>query len=163
VRVAKGGEVLAPGGPERSVQLIDARDLADWILRMAEQRRTGIYDAAGPRQTMGTLLETCREVSASDARFTWVSDSFLVAERVGAWTELPFWMPEERMPQRLIAVDSQKAVRDGLRYRPLRETIADTLVEARGRNLRAGLTADREQQLLRKWSADRSTAPLTRR
>ncbi|HEX6160301.1 MAG TPA: NAD-dependent epimerase/dehydratase family protein [Thermoanaerobaculia bacterium] len=98
VRVARGGEVLAPGSPGRYVQFIDARDLAEWIIDMVERRQTGIYNASGaPHElTMGALLETCRAVSGSDARFTWVSESFLAREHVTPWSEMPLWLPEQR-------------------------------------------------------------------
>jgi len=160
-RVARGGEVLAPGRPQRYVQFIDVRDLADWIVRMVEQRHTGIYNATGLPQTMtlATMLEACRTVSASDASLTWVSESFLLAERVTPWTEMPLWLPEEAMPhmQGLMAIDCQKAQAAGLRCRALHETIRDILwwhaAQEQSRTLRAGLTADREQQLLQKWHA----------
>jgi 2'-hydroxyisoflavone reductase len=160
-RVARGGEVLAPGRPQRSVQFIDVRDLADWIIHMVEQRHTGIYNATGLPQTvtMATVLEACRAVSASDASFTWVSESFLLTEHVTPWTEMPLWIPEEAMPhlQGLMAINCQKALAAGLRCRSLHETIHDTLrwhtAQAQGRPLQAGLTADREHQLLHKWHA----------
>ena len=153
-RVARGGEVLAPGRPQRHVQFIDARDLAEWIVAMVERRQTGVFNATAPPATvtMGTLLETCRSVSGSNAFFTWVSESFLLNEGVTPWTEMPLWLPEEHR-HGLMWVDSRKAVAAGLRARPLEETIRDVLrwYEADGHELRAGLAADREQQLLRKW------------
>jgi 2'-hydroxyisoflavone reductase len=161
VRVARGGEVLAPGRPQRYVQFIDVRDLADWIVQLVERRYTGIYNATSLPEavTMATVLEACRTVSASDASFTWVSEPFLLAEHVTPWTEIPLWIPEEAMPhmQGLMTVNCQKALAAGLRCRSLRETISDTLgwyaAQERGRKLQAGLTADREQQLLQKWHA----------
>ena len=158
-RVARGGAVLAPGRPQRYVQFIDVRDLADWIIQMVERRHTGIYNATGlpETRTMATVLEACRTVSDSDASFTWVSESFLLAEHVTPWTEMPLWLPEDTMPhmQGLMAVNCQKALAAGLRYRFLHETISDTLrwhaAQEQGRKLQAGLTADREQQLLQKW------------
>jgi 2'-hydroxyisoflavone reductase len=160
-RVARGGEVLAPGRPQRYVQFIDVQDLADWIIQMVEQRHTGIYNATGLPETvtMAAVLEACRAVSASDASFTWVSESFLLAEHVTPWTEMPLWLPEEAMPhlQGLMAIHCQKALAAGLRCRSLHETIRDTLrwhaAQEQGRLLQAGLTADREQQLLQKWHA----------
>ena len=99
VRVARGGEVLAPGRPHRYVQFIDARDMADWIIHMVEWGHTGIYNASGwpATVTMENVLTTCRMVSASDACLTWVDEPFLLAEHVTPWTDLPLWIPEEAM------------------------------------------------------------------
>src|SRR5829696_3608363 len=79
VRVARGGEVLAPGRPDRFIRFIDARDLAEWTLRMVEQRAAGVYNANGPGSslTMQRLLDECRQVTGSDATFTWASEEFL--------------------------------------------------------------------------------------
>lgn len=148
MRVARGGEVLAPGDPRRSVQFIDARDLADWLLDMVERRQSGVFNATGHPLTMSDLLETCRAESGSDARFTWVSEAFLLEQGVRPWTELPLWIPGRGAT----AVDVRKAVSAGLRERPLRETVRDVLqTEERGRVLRAGLTAERERELLERW------------
>jgi len=163
VRVARGGEVLAPGRPQRYVQFIDVRDLAAWIIRMVEQRQTGIYNASGWPETltMETVLTACRTVSASAACFTWVSDQFLLSEHVTPWTDLPLWIPEAAMPhlQGLMAINCQKAMAAGLQCRSLHETISDTLqwhtTQAQCSTLRAGLAADRERQLLRTWHAIR--------
>jgi 2'-hydroxyisoflavone reductase len=92
-RVAQGGEVLAPGGPDLRVQIIDVRDLAGWVLRVVESGRTGTYNATGPDYplTMRRLLEACRAASGSDASFTWVGEEFLL--RSGVTMELAPWIP----------------------------------------------------------------------
>ena len=159
MRVARGGEVLAPGRPERPVQFIDARDLAEWIVSMIEGRAAGVYNANRlPRtMTMRDVLEECRVASESDASFTWVSEAFLREEQVAAWSELPLWLPEEEAPQLrgFMFIDCDKAFAAGLRVRSLRETIGDTLSWARRKlsdaPLKAGLDAAREESLLRKW------------
>lgn len=91
------GEVLAPGRPSRRVRVIDARDLAEWIIRMAEKRQSGIYNATGAEDglTMEHLLKECRTVSGSDATFTWASEKFLLEQGVEAWSEMLLWLPEE--------------------------------------------------------------------
>ncbi|HYI12764.1 MAG TPA: NAD-dependent epimerase/dehydratase family protein [Thermoanaerobaculia bacterium] len=158
-RVARGGEVLAPAPPQRSVQFIDAGDLADWIVDMVEHRHCGVFNASGSPSTitMKSLLESCRAVSGSDASWTWVSERFLLDEHVAPWTELPFWLPAAAMPHMggLMAVNCQKAVAAGLRERSLDQTIGAVLrwyrEEQQGRTLRAGLAEDREQQLLQAW------------
>ena len=155
-RVARGGEVLAPAPPRRHVQFIDAADLAEWIVDMVERRQCGVFNATGSPATitMESLLETCRALSGSDASWTWVSERFLLDQRVAPWTELPFWLPMPHM-QGLMAVDCRKAVAAGLRDRPLAQTIGAVLrwyrEEQQGRNLRAGLAEDREQHLLQAW------------
>ena len=159
VRVARGGEVFAPGRPERPVQFIDARDLAEWIVAMAERREAGVYNAnALPnRVTMKDVLDQCRLTSGSDAVFTWVSEKFLHQEQVLAWSELPLWLPEEDAPQLagFMFINVDKAIAAGLRIRPVGDTIRDTLTWARiepsDTSLKAGLDIEREQGLLRKW------------
>ncbi|MBI4408562.1 MAG: NAD-dependent epimerase/dehydratase family protein [Gemmatimonadetes bacterium] len=155
-RIAEGGEVLAPGGPERPVQLIDARDMAGWIIALAEERRTGAFNAVGPEHPLmfGELLEECRRVSRSDARFTWVSDDLLAASGVTFDNrQVPFWIPPGEADG-FYRVDNRKAVGAGLRFRPLADTVRDTLEwdATRGEPaLRAGLPPEREDALLRDW------------
>jgi 2'-hydroxyisoflavone reductase len=154
-RVAGGGEVLAPGRPERQVQFIDVRDLAEWIVRMVEAKRTGVMNVNGPELplTMARVLEEAKRASGSDARFTWVSESFLMEADVTPWSEVPLWVPEEW--EGLKHVDFRKALEAGLTFRPLAETIRDTLAWDSTRSLNiewhAGLKRDRELLLLRSW------------
>ena len=154
-RVARGGEVLAPGRPQRHVQFIDARDLADWLVDMVERRQSGVFNATGPPATvtMNALLESCRAESGSDARFTWVSDAFLLGEGVTPWRDMPLWIPEGTRDG-LMAIDVTRAVAAGLRVRPIHDTVGDVRrwfrSEEHDRPLRAGLAPDREAALLRK-------------
>ena len=156
-RVARGGEVLAPGRPERFVQFIDARDLCEWIVSMVEQKATGIYNAncAPEKLTMQSVLEACKVVSNSDATFTWASEDFLLQENVSAWSDMPLWLPEEAAPhlKGFMFINCDKAIASGLRFRPLSETIRDTLTWYQAtrfnQELKAGITSDREQALLR--------------
>lgn len=160
-RIAQGGEVLAPGSPSRPVQFIDARDLAEWIVRMIEAEKTGTYNATGPDYalTMGQLLETCRSVSRSDATFTWVDEKFLLDAGVQPWMEVPLWVPDTEEHRGFSAVNCTKAISDGLSFRPLAETIQDTLkwVATRPSNAlwRAGLKREREKELLQQWHSTR--------
>ncbi len=155
-RVARGGDVLAPGRPERPVQIIDARDLATWTIRLIEQRQTGIYNATGPDYTlsMGHLLTECRSVTGSDAHFVWVDDRFLLDAGVGPWMELPLWIPEGEMSG-LLQVDCRKAWAAGLSFRRLAETIRDTLAwdmsRPDGVERKAGMAAEREATVLQSW------------
>ncbi|HEX6729884.1 MAG TPA: NAD-dependent epimerase/dehydratase family protein [Pyrinomonadaceae bacterium] len=158
-RVAQGGEVLAPGRPERYVQFIDVRDLAEWIVRMVERNQTGTYNANGlpGKLTMENVLEECRLVTETDASFTWVSENFLKQEKVAAWGEMPLWLPEEDAPhlQGGMFINCDKAVDTGLTFRPLKGTITDILdwwkTNWVNEKLKAGIDRDKEAVLLRKW------------
>lgn len=157
-RVARGGDVLAPIGPDASVRyIVDARDLAAWIVRMAEQRATGIFNALGPNYplTFGALLDTCKSVSDSDARFVWTPADFLAAQSVSPWIGLPLWVPPTMTETHSVRAD--KAIAAGLTFRPLAETVADTLLWDATRpadtERRAGLTPDKERAVLQAWAA----------
>ncbi|GHO49480.1 NAD-dependent epimerase/dehydratase family protein [Ktedonospora formicarum] len=158
-RVTKGGQILAPDNPERPVQFIDARDLAAWTLAMVESRQVGTYNAKGPTDTLsiGQLLEACREVSGNVASFTWVDEAFLQGHDVAPYRQMPLWVPSEMVG--FSRVDCRKAIAAGLRFRPLKETIQDTLTWDMRRPsdyvLRAGLAPDHELELLRQWTLAR--------
>ena len=164
LRVARGGEVLAPGRAARPVQFIDSRDLAEWTVSMTEQGAVGAFNAnrAPNSLTMQDVLDECKSITHSDAVFTWTSEAFLREEKVTAWSEMPLWLPEEEAPQLqgFMFVNCDKAIAAGLRIRPLSETIVDTLAwaqhELRDASLKAGIDSEREQALLRKWHESRS-------
>jgi 2'-hydroxyisoflavone reductase len=163
VRLAAGGDVLAPGYPGRHVQFVDVRDLGEWIVHVAENRIAGPFNATGPEPpiTMGDLLETCRAVAANDARLVWVADDFLLEREVGEWMELPLWLVEE---QNILEADVSRALAAGLRFRPLEETVRDTLAWARAQREtagpfasgmatgKAGMEPERERELLAAWA-----------
>lgn len=158
VRTARGGEVLAPGRPDGSVQFIDARDLAEWTVTMLESGGTGVYNVNGlPNSvTMAGVLQECKRVSGSDATFTWASGEFLLRENVAPWSEMPLWLPEDEAHTKGAGfINCDKAIAAGLEFRELRETIKDTLrwyeADRPGQDLKAGIDRDREETLLRKW------------
>jgi 2'-hydroxyisoflavone reductase len=164
-RMSRGGEVLAPGRPDRPVQLIDVRDLADWMVRMCEDGATGPFNATGPDRvlTMGALLETCRAISDNDARLTWVEEEFLIEQEVSPYNELPIWVPEAY--RAFEDVDCSRAFAAGLRCRPLAETMSDILAWDRSRAgeprpekrfgvpIPPSLDPVRERQILILWHA----------
>ena len=156
-RVAEGGEVLAPDGPERPVQFIDVRDLAGWVLDSIEGGRTGVFNVTSParRWTFGEVLDTCRSVSGSAARFTWVDEQTLLEHGVVPFTELPLWVPRESEP--FVSFSVQKAVSAGLSFRPLAETVRDTLAWDATRPAdtarQNGLKPEREVEILAAWHA----------
>ncbi len=153
VRVARGGDVLAPERPEVLVQIIDVRDLAEWNVRMVESGLTGVYNATGPDYplTMGDVLEACKTVAASDAVFRWAPVPILNDAGVAAWTEMPIWVPESEGAG-FSAIDCTKAIRAGLTFRPIEDTVRATLEWAatwpEDRALRAGISPEKEAAAL---------------
>jgi 2'-hydroxyisoflavone reductase len=151
-RVAEGGQVLAPGRPERVVQFIDARDLGQWMVLALERGLSGPYNLNGSER-LGDVLDACRAASGSNARFTWTPDSFLLAQGVAPWQDLPLWIPESDPEMAgFFRFNCTRAVRAGLTYRSLAQTVAATLAwdstPAGQAAARAGLTRERERELL---------------
>jgi len=159
MRVAQGGEVLAPDNPNCAVQFIDARDLSEWMLRMIERKENGIFNAnSKPGElTFGAMLAEIKNVSGSDAEFTWASENFLLAEKVKPWSEMPLWLPGENAPEIKghASANVNKAVNSGLTFRPLQDTIQDVLAWGRENfgtdEMKAGINRERERELLQKW------------
>ncbi len=149
-RVAHGGDVLAPAGPSRGIQWIDVRDLADWMVALSERRVTGVFNACGPEpHTMGELLEACKRVTGSDARFVWADERWLLERDVAPWVQLPLWVPTENAG--MLAASNARALAEGLAFRSIDDTIRDTLEWDRGRGvevLESCLSAAREGELL---------------
>lgn len=155
VRFAEGGDVLAPGPPERVTQFIDARDLADFCVRLLEEDASGTFNAVCPpgMVTFGDVFDACARAANTGARPVWVDDAFLLRHDVGPWMELPLWIPGDEDAW-LSHVDSSRARAAGLRARPVFETVVDTLGWARGMKrdeMKAGLKTEREAALLRDW------------
>jgi 2'-hydroxyisoflavone reductase len=156
VRIERGGEVLAPGSADDPVQFIDARDLAEWTIRMVENRETGVYNATGPAKPLGIggMLGGIKDALKSDARFTWVTEDFLTRQKVEAWSDMPVWAGRE---SGLARAKIDRALSKGLTFRPLAETARDTLTwfrslrQDRQSKLRAGLTPEREAEVLTAW------------
>ena len=154
VRVARGGDVLAPQGPEAPIQIIDVRDLADFIIKLIQDNASGIYNATGPdyELTIGKLLEVSKQVSDSHANFQWASVESLKLHKVEPWSDMPTWVPDDEEGIGLSRVEVSKAIAAGLKFRPLEETVHDTLEWAQTRppdhQWRAGLTAEREAEVL---------------
>lgn len=168
VRVARGGEVLAPGTPQDPTQFIDARDLGRFIVELLEKNRAGVFNATGPKEPlpMGELLASCKRVSGSDASFTWVPAAFLEAQQVAPWADMPVWVPPVDDMAGFARVSIARALAAGLTFRPVDETVRDTLAwwktvpEERRAKMRAGLVADREKEVLAAWRAELAkTAP----
>jgi 2'-hydroxyisoflavone reductase len=155
-RVARGGDVLAPAPPDRTVQFIDVRDLGAWIVDLCERATGGTFNATHPGVRWEELIETCRRVAGSAARATWVPDSFLVEQGVGEWMELPLWIADQQW-RGLHRADVSRALASGLTFRALDETVRGAL-ELADPTGDAGLSPDREAEVLRKW-LNRSGSP----
>ena len=162
VRIDRAGEVLAPGSPGDPVQFIDARDLAEWTIRMAENRETGIYNATGPAKPLGIseMLDGIKAALKSNATFTWVAEDFLTQQKVEPWSDMPVWTGKD---SGLALAKIDRALNKGLTFRPLAETARDTLAwfkslpQDRQAKLRAGLTPEREAEVLAAWKKKEMT------
>ncbi|MGH7694892.1 MAG: NAD-dependent epimerase/dehydratase family protein [Gemmatimonadaceae bacterium] len=163
VRIERGGEVAAPGNPEDPTQIIDARDLAEWTIRMAEQRTLGIYNATGPRSalSMAEMLYGIRAVmpGSHDIKFTWLPVDFLAEQKVRGWSDMPTWLPMTGENKGWGRVSIARALEKGLTFRPLADTTRDLLAwfktqpAERQATLRAGLKPEREAEVLAAWHA----------
>ena len=154
VRVARGGHVLAPDSPDALTQIIDARDLSDFIIELIVQNISGVFNVTGPNRPLsfGTLLDTCKLVSASDAKFTWATLEFLNQNNVSPWSDMPAWLPDRGEDAGFAHVDISKSVNAGLKFLSLEDTVRDTLKWASERpqeyQWKAGLKPEREKELL---------------
>jgi 2'-hydroxyisoflavone reductase len=170
VRVRDGGEVLAPGKPSYTIQVIDARDLADLIVTMIEQKTAGVYNAIAAPTPMETVLTTCKDVAKSDASFTWVPEAFLAEQKVKPWEDMPAWFPPPAGKDRVAVLSNARAVAKGLKSRALDVTVRDLLAwyaaevppesapasapaSTRPRRRRFPMTRDREREVLAAWKA----------
>jgi len=154
VRIDQGGDVLAPGDPDGHVQFVDVRDLADWMLHCIEQAVTGIYNVTGfhGRVSMAEMLSACKCATANPVTLVWASEEFLQENKVSAYRDMPVWIPREGRS----VVANARAQAKGMKFRPIADTIRDTLQWAKTERgdkpfARTGLKPEREKELLAKW------------
>jgi 2'-hydroxyisoflavone reductase len=160
-RFPRGGEVLAPGDPTDPVMFIDARDLAEFCVRLCESHTAGTYNCVGPSGilTVSEMLGGIRAVTVSDAYLTWVPAAFLEQHKVNAWTDLPVWVPPSGDSAGFHRRDIRRALAKGITFRPLAVTAKDSLdgfmalSDARKAKPRAGLSSEREKSVLAEWHA----------
>ncbi|ODU42091.1 NAD-dependent epimerase/dehydratase family protein [uncultured Aquimonas sp.] len=161
LRVRRGGDILAPGDGRDPVQFIDARDLAEWTIRMAEQRAFGAFNAMGPAYAMGMdqLLYGIQAVTGTAATFHWAPAEFLAEQNVSPWGDMPVWVPGQGESAGFSRHRNDRALAKGLSFRPLADTVAATLAwfdaqpEERRATLRAGIKPEREAEVLAAWRA----------
>ncbi len=151
VRMSQEDEILAPSPPYVQVQFVDARDLAEFILLAAQNEQNGIFNTTGPayKLTMEKFLQECLDVTKAKSNITWLSEEFILKNKI----DLPVWVPSEY--HGINEVNCQKAISAGLVFRPLSETIKDTLVwyktQPKDHKLRSGIAQERERELLDLW------------
>lgn len=161
VRIHRGGEVLAPSDGTDPIQIIDVRDLSEWMVRLAENGTTGIYNGVGPRtpRPIAELLYGIRAVTTAETTFTWVPYDFLMEHEVRPYSGMPAWMPPIPGREGFARFDLTPEVESGLTFRPLADTAMATLEyhfsrpPERQAELRAGISAEREAEVLRAWHA----------
>ncbi len=161
VRIHRGGEVLAPGDGTDPVQIIDVRDFGDWLVRMAEAGESGTYNVVGPRtpRPMTELLYGIRAVTTAETTFTWVDTDFVINAGLRPYGELPVWRPARDGAEGFARFDLTPEVEKGLTFRSLADTTAATLEfhfsrpPERQAELRAGVSAEREAEVLAMWHA----------
>ena len=163
VRIDRGGEILAPGAPTDPVQFIDARDLAEWTIRMVEQGTTGVFNATGPKSklTMGEMLDGIKKATKAESRFTWADADFLAAQKVRPWSDMPVWVPPRGGEAGFAEISIKKALDKGLTFRSIPDTTRATLdwfrkqTLERQAKLKAGITPEREAEVLAAWHAQK--------
>lgn len=163
-RVALGGQVLAPSPPSANLQFIDVRDLASFIINRIAAKSEGVYNVTGPRKpaTFGSLLVACREAALSDASFVWVDESFLLKEGVVPWSDLPLWVPTtDPAFTGFYNININKALKAGLNFRPLSQTVSDTLAWLKSQpaksKLKVGIDIATETKLLINYQKEKAS------
>ena len=161
-RIHHGGRVLAPGAPQRPLQLIDARDLANFLLDRVEGQQGGVFNTMPnkPVNTIGECLQSCVATTGGSTQLTWVDDDFLLEHGAMPWNELPFWLPAEPNPAAAWPIDASAARVAGLRCRPLGDTVHDTWNWLRSGGMvrpgpgtpTTGINADKELRILQEWA-----------
>jgi 2'-hydroxyisoflavone reductase len=162
VRIDRGGEILAPGDPHNDrVQIIDVRDLCEWAVRLCEDRTYGTFMGIGPEngRSIAEMLYGIAAVTTTPLSWTWVPLEFLAQHRVRPYSEMPVWRPPTPGYEGFARFDLSREVAAGLTFRTLADTAQATLEFHRSRpaerqaQLRAGLTAEREAEVLGAWKA----------
>lgn len=159
-RTARGGRVLAPGNPDRGLQLIDARDLAAFVLDQVEARAGGVHNVVPdePNTTMGRLVDDCVRATGADATPVWMDEGFLFSQGVQPWAELPLWIPDGPATAGFWSVSAAGATARGLRTRPFAESVHDTWAWLRtldtAPTMPPGLDTRKEQRVLAEWAAN---------
>lgn len=157
MRADRGGEMLAPGAPSNLTQYIDVRDLAAFMVHCLEQKLTDSYNLVRQPMPMGDFLESCVRVADNGTELTWVPTDFLATHELEPWQELQMWADNDRPVTGSLTWSSAKALRAGLKIRPIDETVRDTvewyksLPAERQAAMRSGIDAAKEAAVLKAW------------
>ncbi len=160
-RGADGGAILAPGTPSDCVQFVDVRDLARFMVRLLEDERTGTYDvtSAPATTTIGDVIAASTADAREPASVVWAHGTWLESRGLEGWMDLPLWLAPKLGLPGLMNARIDRAVADGLTLRPLAETIAATRTWLetlpRDRERHAGISRERERELLAELAAER--------
>jgi 2'-hydroxyisoflavone reductase len=162
-RIDRGGEILAPNTPEDPVQFIDVRDLADFMVHLAEEEVRGTFNVVGPEGdlTLTGFLYGIRAVTSTPSTFTFVPYDVLREHGIRPWSDMPVWQPPLGATAGFARMSRDRAIAAGLTYRPLAVTAGDTLEWWKSRpaeeraSLRAGLPPEREAEVLAAWEQAR--------
>lgn len=161
-RVSLGGQVVAPSPPSANLQFIDVRDLAEFIISQIEVNSEGVFNVTGPRKpaTFGSLLVACREAAVSEASFIWVDETYLLNAGVLPWRDLPLWVPSNDPAfTGFYNINNNKAQKAGLNFRPLSQTVSDTLewikAQPEKTKLKVGMDIAAETGLLQNYHKDK--------
>ncbi|MEK7239574.1 MAG: NAD-dependent epimerase/dehydratase family protein [Gemmatimonadota bacterium] len=168
-RIDRGGDVVAPGTPDDPTQWIDSRDLAEWMVRLAEQKVLGTFNAVGHSRPMSELLYGIKAVTTAGAQFHWIPAEFLTSQGVRGWRHMTVWLPPTGPTAGFLRRNNDRAVAKGLTFRRLAVTAAETLAwhktrtEAEQKALMegavAGLAASKEAEVLAAWKATQKGGP----
>ena len=162
-RISKGGKVLVPGKPGRRIQVIDNKDLSQWILKLMGTNTAGTFNATGPDYPLSIkeFIDACIKVTGSNAEVVWADEVFLLEQKIAPWTEMPLWVPEnaplspelEKPWKGAFSINVDKAIQSGLTFRPLKDSLAEIYQWEKERKLsqnewKSGMHAEKEAQLL---------------
>jgi 2'-hydroxyisoflavone reductase len=163
VRLERGGEVLAPGTPSDPTQIVDARDLSEFVIHCCENETMGTFNVTGPQAplSIAEMLGGIRATLSNDTHLTFVDADFLAEQKVRAWSDMPVWIPPRGETAGFMRRSIRRALAAGLTFRPLADTVRDTLTfyhqqsAERQAQLRAGMDPAREKEVLALWHARR--------
>lgn len=161
VRTRQGGEMIWPGTPAHTIQIVDVRDLANFTIDCLDKNISGTFNAVNPAgsYSMEELLTDSQAVTGVTVDPIWISEDFAYEQNLIGGRMLPTWHPRTGPDANAFSFVGKAAVRAGFHNRPERETIRDlldwwdTLDEERRANIRAGIPADREAEVIAAWKA----------
>lgn len=162
VRFDKGGEIAVPGAPTEPFQIIDVRDLAEWLVLVVENQTTGKFNALGPEKTMpwGRVIEACKKATNASSNVTWIPSEFMDKQTD---IEFPIWSPYYGNSKGFHTWSNARAVKTGMRFRPVEQTVTDTLawyktqLGAENGRVKMAFTSEQEATILKRWKESKAS------